>query len=134
VSEENVKVVREAFAAFTEGDLEAATRLVNPEFEFHGTVGGLQEGDVSRGLAEFLEVFEEQDLDAWKERRFEAEEFLDAGDQVVALVREYRRGRGSGVVVEVDTAVLYGVSEGQVVRVQGYMDRDAARAAAGLPS
>jgi hypothetical protein len=57
-----------------------------------------------------------EDLEAWEERRLEAEEYIDAGDRVVVLLHEYPRGRGSGIELE----------------LKGYMDRAAALQAAGL--
>jgi ketosteroid isomerase-like protein len=132
MSEENVNTVREAFEAFLSGDQEKTAKLIDPDVEFHGTVGGLQEGQVAHGQSEIDREFEEVDLEAWEERRLEAEEYIDAGNDVVVLLHEYRRGRGSGVELEVDTAVVVAVSGGRVVRIQGYMDRDAALAAAGL--
>jgi ketosteroid isomerase-like protein len=132
MSQENVEVVREAFESYLSGDLEKTAQLLGPEVEFHGTVGGLEEGRVAHGLPQAVRLFEEEDLEAWEERRLEAEEFIDAGDNVVVLMHEYRRGRGSGVELETDTAVVCAVSAGRVVRIQGYMDRDAALQFAGL--
>jgi ketosteroid isomerase-like protein len=132
MSQENVEVVREAFESYLGGDLEKTAQLLDPEVEFHGTVGGLEEGRVAHGLPEAVQVFEEEDLEAWEERRLEAEEFIDAGDDVVVLLHEYRRGRGSGVELETDTAVICAVRGGRVVRIRGYMDRHAALEAAGL--
>ena len=132
MSEENIKLVREAFAAFVAGDQEKAAELVDPEVEFRGTIGGVQEGQVAHGVSEIDETFEAEDLEAWEERRLEPEAFLDAGDEVVVLLHEYRRGRGSGIELETKTAVVIAVSGGRVVRIQGYMDRDAALEAAGL--
>jgi ketosteroid isomerase-like protein len=132
LSQEIVQLVREAYEAFLGGDQKTTARLTDPEVEFHGTVGGLEEGRVAHGLAQIAQVFEEEDLEAWEERRLEAEEFIDAGDNVVVLLHEYRRGRGSGVELETDTAVVCAVREGRVVRIQGYMDRSAALEAAGL--
>ena len=134
MSEENIKLVREAFAAFVAGDQEKAAELVDPEVEFRGTIGGVQEGQVAHGVSEIDETFEAEDLEAWEERRLEPEAFLDAGDEVVVLLHEYRRGRGSGIELESETAVVIAVSEGRVTRIQGYMDRDAALEAAGLSS
>ena len=133
MSEENVEIVREVFESFLSGDQQRTARLVDPEVEFHGTVGGLEEGRIAHGLPQIVETFEEEDLEAWEERRLEPEEFIDAGDNVVVLLHEYRRGRGSGVELESDTAVVFAVRDGRVVRIQGYMDRDAALEAAGLP-
>jgi hypothetical protein len=50
------------------------------------------------------------------------------------LLHEYRRGKGSGIELESETAVVIAVSGGRVTRIQGYMDRDAALEAAGLSS
>jgi ketosteroid isomerase-like protein len=127
-----MEVVREAFEAFLEGDAEKTAQLLDPEVEFHGTVGGLQEGQIAHGQSEIDQTFEAEDLEAWEERRLEAEKYIDAGDDVVVLLHEYRRGRGSGVELETDTAVVVAVREGRVVRIQGYMDRAAALEAAGL--
>jgi ketosteroid isomerase-like protein len=132
MSQENVEIVRAAFEAFIEGDQEKTAQLVDPALEFHGTVGGLQEGQVAHGQSEIDQTFESEDLEAWEERRLEPEEFIDAGDDVVVLLHEYRRGKGSGVELETETAVVVTVSGGRVVRIQGYMDRDAALAAVGL--
>jgi ketosteroid isomerase-like protein len=132
MSEENVETVRNAFEAFNRGDQERMAALVDPEVEFHGTVGGLEEGRVARGQPEIDETFEAEDLEAWEERRLEPEDFIDAGDSVVVLVHEYRRGRGSGVELESDTAIVFGLRDGRVVRIQGYMNRAEALEAAGL--
>ncbi|MFI5025607.1 MAG: nuclear transport factor 2 family protein [Solirubrobacterales bacterium] len=132
MSQENVNLVRETFEAFLSGDQEKTAKLLDPEVEFRGTIGGLQEGQVAHGQAEIDETFEAEDLEAWEERRLEPEEFLDAGDEVVVLLHEYRRGKGSGVELESKTAVVITVSGGRVVRIQGYMDRAAALEAAGL--
>ena len=132
MSQENVKLVREAFESFLGGDQEKTAQLVDPEVEFHGTVGGLQEGQIAYGQSDIDQTFESQDLEAWEERRLEPEEFIVVGDQVVVLLHEYRRGKGSGVELEIETAVVVGVSGGRVVRIQGYMDRGAALEAAGL--
>ena len=132
MSQENVAIVRDAFESALGGDQERMAQLVDPEVEFHGTVGGLQEGQIAHGQSEIDQTFESEDLEAWEERRLEPEEFIDAGDDVVVLLHEYRRGKGSGVELETETAVVVTVSGGRVVRIQGYMDRAAALAAVGL--
>jgi ketosteroid isomerase-like protein len=44
------------------------------------------------------------------------------------------RGKTSGIDLEADLAVIVDLRDGQVVRVQGFMDRGAALEAAGLPA
>jgi Ketosteroid isomerase-related protein len=132
MSEENVNVVKAFLDASMRRDWTRLAELVDPKIELHGTVGGVEEGRVYRGLAEVIHEYEEVDGEAWEERRIEPEKFLDAEDQIVVWFHEYRRGRGSGVELENDTAAVITVRDGRVVRMQGFMDRAAAQKAAGL--
>jgi ketosteroid isomerase-like protein len=129
MSEENVETVRRVYSG---EDLNAlAIELLHPEVELLGAIGGMEEGAVTRGheaVKEALDV----DSEIWAERRMELERAIDAGDQVVALVHEYRRGKGSGVTVEADIALVYGFKEGKVVRIEPYMSQADALEAAGL--
>jgi len=102
-----------------------ASELLDPELEFLGTVGGLGEGDVSRGVAGFARAMFE-DRQEWEQVEFEPTEFVDAGDRVVVLQREHRRGRHSGVELDVDTAAVVWLRDGRAWRIQGYMDPAAA--------
>ncbi len=132
MSQENVEIVRRGFEAFRRGDWDQVAQLYDPDVELHGTVGGLGEGSVWRGLQQISQEFQREDAEAWDERRLELERFIDAGDRVVVLLHEFRRGRDSGVELETDTAVVVEVRDGRIVRMQGYMDRAAALEAAGL--
>jgi ketosteroid isomerase-like protein len=132
MSEENVEVVRHLYESFSLSDWDRITQLADPNIEYHGTIGGLEEGRIARGPEQIRLVFEEDDLEAWAERRLEPEEFIDAGNEVVVLQREYRRGRGSGVELATDTAAVIEVRDGRVVRIQGYMSRAAALEAVGF--
>jgi ketosteroid isomerase-like protein len=134
MSQENVEIVRRIYEAFLRGDQDQPVQLFDPEVELHGTVGGLSEGSVARGLQQIRRAFEEWDTEAWDESRLEAEKFIDAGDRVVMLQHEFRRGKGSGVEVEIDTAVVFELRDGRVTRMQGYMDRASALEAAGCHS
>jgi ketosteroid isomerase-like protein len=132
MSQENVEIVRRTVEAILRGRWDQAAQLIDPDAKGHGTVGGLSEGEVLRGVAQFRQSFEQEDAEAWEERRLEPEEFIDAGHRVVVLVREFRRGKGSGIELEAETAVVFDVRGGRVVRMQGYMDQAKALEAAGL--
>jgi ketosteroid isomerase-like protein len=147
MSDENVEIVRNAFEVIygpTSGltatgasmrrDSKRAAELLDPNVDLHGTIGGLWEGRVARGFAEILNSFETEDLEAWEERRLAPQRFLHINDLVVVLMHEYRRGRGSGIEVETDTAVVFTVHKGRVRQIQPYMDQSAALEAAGLSS
>ncbi len=96
MSQENVEIVRRTVEAILRGDWEQAAHLLDPDAEGHGTVGGLSEGEVLRGVTQLRHSFEQEDAEAWDERRLKAEEFIDAGHRVVVLVREFRRGGAAG--------------------------------------
>ena len=63
MSADNVKVVREAVESFLTGDGERTAQLIDPEVQFHGTVGGLEEGRIAHGLPEIMASFEADDLE-----------------------------------------------------------------------
>jgi ketosteroid isomerase-like protein len=130
--EEIVETVREFVDATQQGDWSRVAEVLDPEVEGHGTIGGLEEGQVYRGLPELIREYEKVDLEAWEERRLQPQEFLHIDDLVVVLVHEYRRGRDSGIELENDTAVVFTVRDRRIVRIQGYMDQGAALKATGL--
>jgi ketosteroid isomerase-like protein len=69
-------------------------------------------------------------LSAWElPLRIEADEFIESGDRILALVRWKGRGKGSGVEMEASGAHLWTFRNGLVSRFDVYRDRDEARAA-----
>jgi ketosteroid isomerase-like protein len=109
----------------------AVVAVLDPEIEWHGTVGGLDEGQVVHGYEEVAQAFAEN-LEAWDKLVLEAERYIDAGDDVVVLWHEVARSRHSEQEMETNTAVIYTVRNGKVVEARGYMDRAEALEAAGL--
>jgi ketosteroid isomerase-like protein len=132
MSEENVKLVRDFAEAGQREDWKRIGELIAPDAEMLGTVGGLGEGQVYSGLSEMKGEYEGVDQEAWEERRLEPTGFRHIDDLVVMFLHEYRRGRGSGVELEVDTAVVFTIRDARIVRIQGYMDQNEALEAAGL--
>jgi ketosteroid isomerase-like protein len=113
-------------------DWERMLELVDPDVELRGTIGGLEEGYVSRGVDPIRQRFEAENIEVWEEHRIEPVRFIDAGEQVVVIQHEYQRGRGSGVEIEIDTASVFDVRGGRIVRIQPYMNPAAALEAVGL--
>ena len=131
MSQQNVEIVRRFAEGWERADWDGMAELADPNIELHGTVGGVEEGRVRRGVSEIRRDFESNE-EIWDEHRVEIEELIDAGDRVVLFQREYQRGRSSGVELVLDAAVLVDLRDGRIVRLQGYMDRAAALEAAGL--
>jgi ketosteroid isomerase-like protein len=71
-------------------------------------------------------------VSAFGEVDFEVEELIDAGDQVLAVIREREVGRASGVPVETTHLALYTLTGGKVIQMQVFDDRQQALKAAGL--
>ena len=131
MSQENVEIVRRFADCWERRDWDGMAELADPKVEAHGTVGGVEEGRVRRGVSEIRRDYESVE-ETWDEHRIEIEKLVDAGDRVVILQREYQRGRSSGAEVVIDAAVIVDLRNGRIVRVQGYMDRAEALEAAGL--
>jgi ketosteroid isomerase-like protein len=131
MSKENVQIVRRMCEAFLADEVADALDILAADVEWHGTIGGLDQGRTARGHGEVIEGFMES-LGAWERHSLEVEGYLDAGDRVIVLWHEVGRGKASGVEVETRTAVVYTVRGDEVVEVQGYMDRRQALEAVGL--
>jgi len=132
MSQENVEIVRRMSELLSGGDWEGMAEVVDPDVELHGTVGGLEEGHFSRGVDPIRQRFDAELNEVWDEHRIEPVRFIDAGEQVVVIQHEYQRGKGSGVEIEIDTASVFDVRGGRVVRIQPYMDHAEALEAVGL--
>lgn len=132
MSQKNVEVVRRSCEAFVAGDAETAMAALDPQIEWHATVGGIDEGRIARGHEEVVQAFIDY-FEVWERLEMRAEKFIDAGgDDVVVFWHEVAKGRESGLVVETDTGTVQTVRDGKIIRVRSYMDRAEALAAAGL--
>ena len=131
MTESNLEIVRRMLDAYFGGDLELAFTMVAPDVRWHGTVGGLEEGQVVEGREAAAAALSES-LGTWEDLRFEVEDLIDAGDCVLLYWREVARVRESHAVIESRTAMVFTLADGAVTEVRGYMDRAAAREAVGL--
>jgi ketosteroid isomerase-like protein len=130
MSEENVEIVRRHLDAYMSGDNEAALAAYDPEVEFDATLR--PEGHVYRGregVAEAMRVWS----GTWDDWRVEVEETIDAGDRVMLIAREFGRGKGSGLTIDQRVYGVFTLREGKIVHWKGFIDRDQAFEAAGLP-
>ena len=130
MSEENVAIIRRGWEAFDRGDLAAAMEAMSPDMEtyvappapitgtYHGIDGWVQ------SMLDWSEGFDELVMTA--------EEYFDAGDQVVVRSRHKSRGAASGVPVEADFWYVWTIRAGKIVRVAIFSDRSQALEAAGL--
>jgi ketosteroid isomerase-like protein len=132
MSEENVEIVRRIYEAFNRGDRDAARKDMAPDFEL----------DLSRAIGPDLRGVYRLDqirpfldgalVEPFESHRFEAEEFIEAGDdQVIVPTTAYARGR-DGIEVTAGIAIVCAIRDGAIVRICMYQTRADALEAAGL--
>jgi ketosteroid isomerase-like protein len=116
---ENVEIVRELYAGWSEGDFRVGLEHFADDLRF------VVDGAVSpspgewRGIEGMRKAWREN-LSGWEGYRTgEIEHLLDSGDRVVAFHRLHGRGKQSGV--EVDSrvwAAVFTFRDGKIVRLQ----------------
>jgi ketosteroid isomerase-like protein len=124
MARENVEILRDAYEALNDGDIERALAVLEPDAEWQEH-SDLPEADVYRGR-DTIRTFLLGYLDSWEEFRQETEELIDSGERVAVLLRMAAKGKGSGIEVESRYAHLWTMRGGKGVRVDAYADPSAA--------
>jgi ketosteroid isomerase-like protein len=133
MSDENVRIVRRVYDEL-DSPSEEALALWHPDVEFdvsRDIWGAVVGGGHYRGL-EGVRAWMHDLYAAWERMDLECEELIDAGDQVVAVLRAAGRGRVSGIEVEYHPAGVWTIRDGRIVKVVWFATRDDALAALGL--
>ena len=131
MSEENVELVRDAFAVFTiPGDPETMIAAIGPDFEMR-LIGVIGEAVRYAGASGVREWFRDV-AQSWESFRFEATGFRDLGDRVLVLADVHARGRASGVEVDERWGWIVELREGRAVSLRGFHDQCEALEAEGL--
>jgi ketosteroid isomerase-like protein len=106
MSQENVEIVRRAYAAWNAGDMEALRELYDPDVIMRAIEGWPEPGP------------------------YELLDFEQEANQVLAVVRMSMRDRTSELKLEQTIAHMFTLGENdKVIRVEGFFDPDKARAA-----
>ena len=131
MSQENVEIVRRAYAAFNRGDPEGLDGVISADCvmdwsQSQGPEKGVYHGldGAARWIAAIREAFEEFEL--------APSEYIGSGDRIVVPTRVTGRGRGSGVAVDASGTTLWEIRDGRVDRFVLYQSREEALEAAGL--
>jgi hypothetical protein len=132
MSEENLEVVRRAYAAPYGGEewLENVDAFVAKDCEiedrtFPEAGTGLKGPAAARAMAA-------QMLDTFEDVSYAIEDLVDLDDRVLVRVRGSARGKGSGIQIDGTLGQLWRLSEGKVVRLDIYSTWQEALDAAGL--
>jgi ketosteroid isomerase-like protein len=140
MSRENVELVRAAVGGpvfdmqrmFTGDEVppEIDVGIFSPDMEI--TFQPRVDAQTFSGIDGLTEGWREW-LSAWSSYHAELEDFVDAGDNVVMLVRLRGETRHDNVVIEQPAAVVYTLEDGKVVRLAFHLDRRQALEEAGRP-
>jgi ketosteroid isomerase-like protein len=128
VSRENVEIVRRAYAAWQRGDVAAMLEDVDPEVVVYRDE---PDGSTWHGREGLLAVTSEW-IANFDEFSAETDEFVDAGDRVLARMHQRAKGQASGVAVEADFWCVHTLKGGKLVRYEIYAKKAQAFEAAGL--
>ncbi len=130
MSQENVEIVRAAIDALSRGDVDAALKHADPGFEY----------DFSRAIGpshgvyglDQMQHFWDEFAEPWESLRFEADEFIEAGEHVVTPLTNRFQGR-EGIEVQARPVFVWTIRDGAIVRISMYQERKDALEAVGLP-
>ena len=132
MSQSNLEAIQAVYEGWGTGDWSASLKVMDPDLVFimppdlpdAGTYRGLEE------LAEYMRHF----LEPWSHMAIEAQELFDAGDTVVAAIRQQGTGGETGITTDMHYFQIWTFSEGRVIRLENTRDRGKALEAAGRVS
>jgi ketosteroid isomerase-like protein len=128
-----IELARDGYARFSAGDIIGAAEVLDPDVEyllpddFPEGMGGR-----FRGRQEVLRMWESMsnELEYW---RIEGERFIPLPpDRVLVLACTRAKGKASGAEIQIQTADLWTVRDGQVVRARIYREPGEALREVGL--
>jgi ketosteroid isomerase-like protein len=131
MSQENVEVVRSGYEHFRATG-EILARIVAPDFVWDmSNFRGWPEQQLYEG-AEGTRSFVAEWTAAWDEWELEVDVLHDAGEQVVAVIRQRGRSKVTGIPVDMFLAQVWTVRDGSDTRMEMYSEPADALAAVGL--
>src|SRR4051794_33839716 len=126
MSQQNAEIVKQVYAALTRGDEDTLRDLAVPEFVLDFS-RRLVDPVVVRGLEDALAFFFGEAREVWDDwPAWEPQKVIGSDDKVVAYLRTYARGKGSGVEVEAYVWNLWTFRGEKLVEVAYFGDDQAA--------
>ena len=133
MSQENVEIVRGIYEAVARRDAAAPFAVYAEDIVWD--VSNSRRATIMDSVAyhghEGVRKFWEEAVSAFGTVDLDVDEVIDAGDRVVALIREHEIGRTSGVPVDTRHVAVWTLADGKVVRMQIFDDREQALKAVG---
>lgn len=128
---QQIAALREAYAAFNRGDMDAAVASLDENIEWIEPMefpgGGSYQG------RESAKQYLAQSRAAWAEVSSQPEQFIPAGNRMVVLVHARVQAKGSNEWQDVRLADVYTFRDGKAIQMRAFADRDEAMRWAGVP-
>src|SRR2546421_10368211 len=129
MSQEDVEMVRRAYEASALGDSEGALEPIAPQIETRDhDIPDASQYHGHEGMFRWQADWES----SWESWRWEPEEFVAAGDRVVAVLRVHAKGRESGVEIERLDGAVWTMRNGKGIRLDYLSSKAEALEAVGL--
>lgn len=124
VSDHDVALLHRFYEALNRRDFDGALALCDAEVEVYmpPEVVAAVAPRGHRDVGEYLRGW----FDSWHLYRPQPEEFIAAGDQVVALVHLRARGKGSRFEIEEQVADVFELDGGRISKLRLYVHRETA--------
>jgi ketosteroid isomerase-like protein len=127
MSRENVEISRRGYQHFIEtGEVRA-----HPDLVWDVSRLGWPEQQIYTGVEEAMR-FNAEWAEMWDDWALEPEDFIDAGERVVAIVNQRGRSKATGIPVEMRVAQVWTFRDGQAIRMEMYASVEEALEAVGL--
>lgn len=126
-----MEIIRRGYAHYAATG-EFLEEIVDPDIVWNmSTFRGWPERQTYPGL-DGAKQFMTDWLEAWEDWEIELEELHDAGDRVVAIVRQRGRSKATGLSIDMRFAQVWTLRDGLETRMDMYAEPDEALRAVGL--
>lgn len=124
-----METVRRICGNWALGDWRLAPELTDPDIVLTSRI---PEGDITseglEGIARFMREF----LGQWERYWIDLDEFVDLGEQILVIGRQYATGAASGVEIDAPLYIVFTFRDDRVVAMRFTPDREEGLKAAGL--
>ena len=123
MSQENVQIMKDAYAAFAEGNVPAVVAVMDPEIEWNEAENfPYSEGNPYVGPDAVVNGVFARLVGEWEYWKLDVRELLDAGDTVVAMGYYDAKNKATGTEIHAQFAHVWRLSGGKVKHFQQYAD------------